>query len=105
MLNNILQPEVNKKLLRSYHTSGKLLIPLLVPSLIFKKYEVNPILEKSIDTVNILNFGYHSYVSTSCIVTDYVKPRLLSHIVRSSSFGLHGLAVSGFIYSILKEKI
>lgn len=104
MLNNILQPELNNSLLKKYHTSGKLIIPLLVPSLIFNNYEISPYFKKSFDVTNILNIGYHSYVSTSCIITDYIKPKYLSTITRSLSLSSHGIAISGLIYYVFKNK-
>ena len=103
-MNNILIPEKNSFFLKKYHTSSKLLIPLVASSLIANKCNLE-IPEKTLNTLNVLNFGYHSYVSTSCIITDYIKPRMLSNIVRTSSLGLHGLAMSGFIYTIFSNNL
>ena len=104
MLNNILQPELNNNLLKRYHMSGKLLIPLIIPSIIFKKYEVNPYLESGFDIANILNVGYHSYVSTSCIITDYIKPKNLSSFVRLVNLNSHGIAIGGLLYYVYNKK-
>ena len=103
-MNNILIPEKNAFFLKKYHTSSKLLIPLVASSYLMHKFNLD-IPDKTFATLNVLNFGYHSYVSTSCIVTDYIKPRILSNIVRSSSLGLHGLAISGFIYTIFSNNL
>ena len=105
MLNNILQPEINSKLLKRYHMSGKLLIPLIIPSVIFKKYDVNLYIENAFDTANILNVGYHSYVSTSCVITDYIKPKKLSTFVRFVNLKSHGIAIGGFLYYIYHKNI
>ena len=35
-MNNLLKPEQNNLLLKKYHTSGKLIIPLLLPSILLK---------------------------------------------------------------------
>ena len=104
MLNNILQPELNNSLLKKYHTSGKLIIPLLLPSVVFRKYEASPYVKKSFDVANILNIGYHSYVSVSCIITDYIKPKSLSSITRVINLNSHGIAVCGLLYYVYKNK-
>ena len=103
-MNNILVPEKNSFFLKKYHTSSKLLIPLLASSYLTHKCNLD-IPDKTFATLNVLNFGYHSYVSTSCVITDYVKPKLLSRMVRTSSLGLHGLAISGFIYTIFSNNL
>ena len=103
-MNNILIPEKNSFLLKKYHTSSKLLIPMLASSYLIHKCNLE-VPDKTLATLNVLNFGYHSYVSTSCILTDYVKPKLLSNLVRTSSLGLHGLAISGFIYTIFSNNL
>ena len=81
-MNNILIPEKNSFLLKKYHTSSKLLIPMLASSYLIHKCNLE-VPDKTLATLNLLNFGYHSYVSTSCILTDYVKPKLLSNLVRT----------------------
>lgn len=105
MLNNILQPELNNNLLKRYHMSGKLLIPLIIPSIILKKYEFNPYLQSGFDIANILNIGYHSYVSTSCVITDYIKPKNISSLVRLVNLNSHGIAISGLFYYIYNKNI
>lgn len=104
MLTNILKPEINNNLLKKYHTSNKLMIPLLLPSIILHKYDVNPNVKNTFDFLNVLNLGYHSYVSTSCIITDYIKPKNISTIARAVSLKTHSIATIGFIYCIFKNK-
>ena len=60
---------------------------------------------KIFDSLNVINFGFHSYVSTSAIITDYIKPRNISHLFRFSNLGLHGLAIGGFIYTIMDNNL
>lgn len=104
MISNILQPDLNNNLLRKYHTSGKLIIPLILPSLILRKYDVHPYVRNSFDIANILNIGYHSYVSTSCIITDYIKPKKISNITRIINLKSHTIATFGLMYYIFKSK-
>lgn len=99
-MNNILTPEKNKTLLKSYHRSSKLLIPTMLGSYFLDN---NNFLEKSFHTLNIFNIGYHSYVSTSCILTDYVKPVYLSKSSRFISLGIHSLAIYGYLHNIYKK--
>lgn len=104
MISNILQPDLNNNLLKKYHTSGKLIIPLILPSLILRKYDVHPYVKKGFDLANILNIGYHSYVSTSCVITDYIKPKKISNVVRIVNFNSHAIATFGLMYYIFKSK-
>tara|TARA_B100000035_G_scaffold203371_1_gene173985 strand:+ start:2780 stop:3079 length:300 start_codon:yes stop_codon:yes gene_type:complete len=99
-MNNILTPEKNKSLLKGYHTSSKLLIPTIIGSYFLN---TNSTIERGFHTLNILNIGYHSYVSTSCILTDYVKPVYLSKSSRFISLGIHSLAIYGYLHNIYKK--
>ena len=93
---NILTPDKSNILLKKYHLSNHLLIPGLILSYGLNKANFqNKIPENSIHFANIFNFGYHSYVSTSAVISDYVKPVRISQIVRVSNFGLHSLAIIG----------
>ena len=102
-MNNLLSPEKNNFLLRKYHTSGKLLIPFILPSIICHKFNYTN-MSKAFDTLNVLNIGYHSYVSTSCIITDYIKPKNLSNFCRILSLKSHSIASFGLLYYIFKRK-
>lgn len=94
-MDNILIPEKNKGLLKLYHSSSKALIPLVLGYYVSNKYESKS-LETLFYTANVLNMTYHSYVSASCIITDYIKPVRLSKGVRSLSMCLHGFAFYGY---------
>tara|TARA_Y100000992_G_scaffold130081_1_gene85736 strand:- start:752 stop:1066 length:315 start_codon:yes stop_codon:yes gene_type:complete len=98
-MNKLLTPEKNISLLKKYHTSSKLLIPLIGISYLSNKYDYK-YSESVFNTLNILNIGYHSYVSTSCVITDYIKPKTISTMVRGTSLSFHGLATIGFIYNM-----
>tara|TARA_B100000214_G_scaffold322980_1_gene259175 strand:+ start:990 stop:1295 length:306 start_codon:yes stop_codon:yes gene_type:complete len=101
-MNIIYYPEQNTKLLRYYHLSSKALIPLALGSYLSYKYE-NKTAEKIFHTANILNIGFHSYVSSSCVITDYIKPLNLSRASRGLSFSIHGLAIYGYLNNLYKK--
>lgn len=94
---NILFPDKSNFLLKKYHLSNHLLIPGLLLSYGADKLDSKEyaIVKNTINFTNVLNIGYHSYFSTSAIISDYIKPKYLSNFVRSSSLGLHTLAVCG----------
>ena len=109
---NILSPEKNLNLLKYYHKSNKLLIPgiglsILMHSKYFEHYKnrenkINTLINV-IDLGNVLNFGYHSYVSTSAVITDYIKFKNLSKISRIVNFKLHSLATIGISYYLINK--
>tara|TARA_Y100001937_G_C7086674_1_gene315680 strand:+ start:48 stop:467 length:420 start_codon:yes stop_codon:yes gene_type:complete len=98
---NFLSPEKNKYILRSYHLSSKSIIPLMLMS--FGTYHYDLSIQTPIHIINAVNMGYHSYVSTSCIITDYVKNPSIARFARISSVSLHGLATLGIVYASLKQ--
>ncbi len=97
---NILIPESNMKLLRAYHTSSKLLVPLICLSYVSNKYEFP--FQTPLHIATSFNIGYHSYVSTSCIISDYIKHPPIEKVARLSNFNLHTLATFGLIYASSK---
>tara|TARA_Y100000022_G_scaffold197845_1_gene207108 strand:- start:203 stop:508 length:306 start_codon:yes stop_codon:yes gene_type:complete len=101
-MNIIYYPEQNTKLLRYYHLSSKALIPLALGSYLSYKYE-NKTAEKIFHSANILNIGFHSYVSSSCIITDYIKPVYMSRASRGISLGFHSLAIYGYLNNLYKK--
>ena len=101
-MNKLLSPEKDIFLLKKYHTSSKLLIPFIGVSYFSNKYNYK-YSETIFNTLNVINISYHSYVSTSCIITDYIKPTNVSKVVRGTSLTLHGLASIGFLYNIFKN--
>ena len=103
-MNNILSPEKNTNVLKRYHLSSKLMLPMFIGSVLLNKYNVNNNIENLAHIFTVSNFAYHSYISTSCIITDYIKPKMISTIARSSSVGLHGIALIGY-YKILYKNI
>ncbi len=103
-MNNILTPEKNLFLLKKYHTSGKMLIPLIGLSFLSNKYN-NKNVDYLLSNLNILNIGFHSYVSMSCVITDYIKPKNISKGIRYGNLFSHSIAISGYMIYILKKNI
>ena len=101
-MNIILSPEKNNSILKGYHKSSKAIIPLAITSLglHYFKHEEG---EKISNSINALNFGFHSYVSTSCVITDYVKPLKIARGCRALSLGLHSVAVIGYLSKLYKK--
>ena len=97
---NILTPDKSNLALRYYHTFAPTLIPMALFSYVNNKYEINC---KTIDFANAINIGYHSYVSSSSIISDYIKHPNLSKIARISNFKFHIVSTIGiyhYIYNI-----
>ncbi len=101
-MNYFLSPEKNNNLLRSYHFSSKLLTPLVFSSYMVNKIE-NDKIKTFVHSCTISNISFHSYVSTSCIITDYIKSQNISRILRFSSVTGHVLATSGYFYYLFKN--
>ena len=103
-MNNILYPEKNIQILKKYHTSSKLLIPLIAASYFSNKYNLKNT-ECFLNLCNTINFSYHSYISVSAIITDYIKPRNISTFLRYSSLFSHKLATFGHIYYCINKNL
>ena len=97
---NILTPDKSNLALRYYHTFAPTLIPMALFSYVNNKYELN---YKTLDFTNAINIGYHSYVSSSTIISDYIKHPNLSKMARISNFKMHLVSTIGiyhYIYNI-----
>jgi|TARA_E500000178_G_C16997861_1_gene744106 hypothetical protein len=97
---NILSPDKSNFLFKKYHISNKLIFPGIITYLISNKINDNNIITNSLLYGNIFNIGFHSYVSTSSIISDYLKPKNISKLARCSNFGLHSLAIYGLCKNI-----
>lgn len=97
----MLTPDMNLKALTLYHSSNKVLLPLSALSYINYKYKLN--YDSYIYPVTSTLIGYHSYLSTSCIITDYIKPPTLNRIARIANAKSHFLAATGFLYYIYQQ--
>lgn len=97
----MLTPDMNLKALTLYHSSNKVLLPLSALSYINYKYKLN--YDSYIYPVTTSLIGYHSYLSTSCIITDYLKPPTLNRFARMANAKSHFLAATGFLYYIYQQ--
>ena len=97
----MLTPDMNLKALTLYHSSNKVLLPLSALSYINYKYKLK--YDSYIYPVTSSLIGYHSYLSTSCIITDYIKPPTLNRIARIANAKSHFLAATGFLYYIYQQ--
>jgi hypothetical protein len=97
----MLTPDMNLKALTLYHSSNKVLLPLSALSYINYKYKLK--YDSYIYPVTSSLIGYHSYLSTSCIITDYLKPPTLNSFARMVNAKSHFLATTGFLYYIYQQ--
>tara|TARA_B100001287_G_scaffold235051_1_gene207041 strand:+ start:919 stop:1236 length:318 start_codon:yes stop_codon:yes gene_type:complete len=99
---SFLIPDKNNNFLKNYHKSSKFLLPLTISSLVTQKYNLQPY-DKAIIVPNIFCFAYHSYVSTSCVISDYIKIPKIDTFIRVLNFKTHSIATVGFLYYIFKK--
>ena len=103
-MNNILSPDKNTKLLSKYHLSTKLLAPFLILEYVTYKKDAKTT-NNCLHVFNVLNIGFHSYVSTSCVITDYIKPKRIVNFVRFSNGGLHFISTFGHLYNTFYKEM
>ena len=117
----ILSPEKNINYLKYYHKSSKIMLPLIGVSALLEYYNTkNPInknnniknilisdkflhLNNFFHMANVLNFGYHSYLSTSCVITDYIKNVKFEKVARVVSAKSHALGILGLGYYLFNK--
>ena len=95
------KPDKNLKLIKYYHKSTKFLLPFAFLSYIGHQYDFK--IKKHIDCLNVINISYHSYVSTSSVITDYIKINRLQLASRIINFKSHSIATIGFFMYILNN--
>lgn len=101
-MNIILTPDKTNSILKLYHKSNRIILPFALASLYSHSIHQKKC-EKMFDTINSLNIGFHSYVSTSCIITDYIKPKYIARGSRVLNLGLHSIAIIGYLEKIYKN--
>ena len=96
---SFLSPDKNLLAYKYYHTFGKALIPLTLFSYFNNKYTFNC---KAIDVLTTINLSYHSYFSTSCIISDYIKKNSIAKVSRITNLNLHIISTIG-IFKYIKN--
>ena len=99
---SILSPDKNLLAYKYYHTFGKGLIPLALFSYFNNKYDLN---YKAIDVFTTINLSYHSYFSTSCIISDYIKNKNIAKVSRLTNLNLHIVSTIGILRYIKNNGI
>ena len=99
---NFLTPEKNKIFLKLYHKSNFSLVPLVFLTAGLSQTPFQD-LSKLLQFGTTLTYTYHSYVSTSFVLTDYVKPYAINSLFRTVNMKIHLLALLGFSKVIFKE--
>lgn len=101
-LKYLFSPEKSTQVVKLFHRTGYALLPLIgfsycVPS------EVST-LSCVLYTATLTNFSFHSYVSTSFVISDYVKNRSFQNVFRVINLKCHILATMGYVYYFTKKK-
>lgn len=92
---NFFTPEKSKILLKLYHKSNYSLLPLFFLSAGLSQTSFQDI-SKVAQLCTVVTYTYHSYVSTSFVLTDYVKPYSINSLLRAINGKIHLLALMGF---------
>ena len=99
---NFFTPEKSKSFLKLYHKSNYSLLPLVFLTAGLSQTPFQDI-SKLLQFGTTLTYTYHSYVSTSFVLTDYVKPYPINSLLRALSMKVHLLALLGFSKVIFTE--
>jgi len=101
-LKRIISPDKSNYIIKLYHKSNKIIIPLIMPSILLDE---NNSLKKYFDFFNLNNLSFHSYVSFSTIITDYHKkiPFINEYLLRITNLKVHGFLVLFFSYNLYNK--
>ena len=101
-MKNLLSPDKSNFIIKLYHKSNKLLIPLLIPSIFLDN---NNDYKKYFNFLNITNFSFHSNISFSTIITDYHKkiPFINVNYLRFFNFKIHSIIYLYFTYNLFNK--
>lgn len=103
ILKRLFYPEKSTALLKLFHKSSYTLLPIGLASYCLFPMEEQTIFSSAIHSMNVINFGFHSYVSTSFVLSDYIKPPVLQKSLRFASLNAHTLAAAGFLHYFFKK--
>ena len=99
----IFKPDYTNKGIMYNHIASKIMLPSGIGSLYLYKQNKNTNLTSFINGIFVTTTSLHSYISTSNIITDYVKPKILSNPLRLASLSFHSVAFIGYFYYILNK--
>ena len=101
----VLSPDKSHVFLHAYHVSSKFLIPgsalsLLGTCMMPSNHTDDCGAVKTLHSANVLNVGYHSYVSVSCVISDYIQHPRLEKVARLCNLKSHSVACAGFLWFV-----
>ena len=79
---NYLRLDQYTNIIHYYHKSGKYIIPLNIASYFSLSQNIDNRIKNTIQDINILNIGFHSYISVHSIISDYVKHKHIEPLLR-----------------------
>lgn len=88
--------------LKFYHKSNYLLLPTASLHIINYKFNLN--YDNYLYPPSFILLGYHSYFSSSQIITDYIKPKNLNLFFRASNLNIHFISCFGFLNYLYQKK-
>ncbi len=95
-----LSPDKSTEVYNIYHKSSKYLVPMMSLSGFNHSFVNQNHFTNLIDTITVSNIYFHSLVSCSTIITDYITNIKLNTICRIINIKGHSIALLGFIYFI-----
>ena len=98
----LLAPEQSTKLVKLFHKSSYGLLPLTFATYGFS-FTDSSIVPALLQSTAVINFGFHSYVSTSFVISDYIKPKYIQNSCRFLNLKSHMIATIGFLYYFTKK--
>jgi succinate dehydrogenase hydrophobic anchor subunit len=100
-LKYLFSPEKSTKMVKLFHQSGYVLLPLAGCSYCIS--DELSVFSSILYTTTLMNFSFHSYVSTSFVISDYIKKPTLQNVFRVVNVKSHFLATLGYIYYFSKK--
>ena len=95
---NLLTPDKSLLCIKIYHKANIAMIPMACLSYIETKLNMNT---QIMYNALICNISYHSFVSCSSVITDYIKYNSLRTGLRCGNIGIHTIATFGYLSSNL----
>lgn len=95
---NLLTPDKSLLCIKLYHKVNITMIPIACFSYIETKLNTNTQLMYN---MLICNISYHSFVSCSSVITDYIKHNSLRNGIRCGNLGIHIMTTFGYFSSNL----